>query len=808
MQQQELPQDVVAGLQRILLLDPSPGDPLDTLTSFKESLARLDTVRKQLAVQQKEIQDEIDALRLELRRDQDPNRLQTIQELIAELLAQMNRIREKATESEAIVQDITKEIQILDLGKKNLVTTITSLKRLQILVNSVSQLENLADAKDYTQIAHTLSATKELFAFFKSYSTVPRVAALTKRFQAVQGRIRTQLERDFDTFFLQDPSKPISPTLISQGCLVVDVLGEDVRDQYIDRYCSMELKDYRRIFKPSDEAGQLDNLSRRFSWFRKQLSSSDEDYSQIFPPAWKAGEHLVARFAEITREDLSTLLAKTSSTMSVAQLLEALQMTFDFESLMATKYGIPFAELVQLAASPLRPGLSPRSTISSAFEQYMSIFVDAQDKALADMLAPFRGAAKSRQSIDSASGSAGATNEGERQAVLPSSTELFYFYAQTLEQCAKLFNGKPLFDMANLHKKWLAIYAEDVLFAGIKGTPKTERERRSMEGRFSEVKTACTVLNTADYCQTTSSELEDKIKEKISEDYQEKVSLQTERDLFVSVISSCIVVLLRELEAACEPAFASMIKTQWGALDTVSGESPYVSDLVKAVGSVLEVVRPHIEQKKYLRNFYDKAASLLIARFTNALVKSRPLKDVGAQQVMIDLQGVKACLLRFPQGMESAALSASYARSVTKSTTQLETLLKVINSPTVIDLKGVSKAEQNEILDTFLAMTSRMSELEATSFLSSLDMDPPVGPIIAGSALNTPNNSSTSLPLLATPSNSGLMTPPLGSLSPAPSPSEPKREVFSDLRRLVNFTMRRERDRAAADAASGNHPVS
>lgn len=34
MQRQELPQDVVAGLQRILLLDPSPADPLDTLTAF------------------------------------------------------------------------------------------------------------------------------------------------------------------------------------------------------------------------------------------------------------------------------------------------------------------------------------------------------------------------------------------------------------------------------------------------------------------------------------------------------------------------------------------------------------------------------------------------------------------------------------------------------------------------------------------------------------------------------------------------------------------------------------------------------
>lgn len=77
------------------------------------------------------------------------------------------------------------------------------------------------------------------------------------------------------------------------------------------------------------------------------------------------------------------------------------------------------------------------------------------------MLAPFRGAVKSRQSIDSAAGSGGASSEGERHVVmvLPSSTELFYFYGQTLEQCAKLFTGKPLFDLATLHKKWLGIYA-------------------------------------------------------------------------------------------------------------------------------------------------------------------------------------------------------------------------------------------------------------------------------------------------------------------------------------------------------------
>jgi hypothetical protein len=45
----------------------------------------------------------------------------------------MSLIREKATESEAIVRAITKDIQVLDLAKDNLVLSMTMLKRLQML---------------------------------------------------------------------------------------------------------------------------------------------------------------------------------------------------------------------------------------------------------------------------------------------------------------------------------------------------------------------------------------------------------------------------------------------------------------------------------------------------------------------------------------------------------------------------------------------------------------------------------------------------------------------------------------------------
>jgi hypothetical protein len=50
----------------------------------------------------------------------------------------------------------------------------------------------------------------------------------------------------------------------------------------------------------------------------------------------------------------------------------------------------------------------------------------------------------------------------------------------------------------------------------------------------------------------------------------------------------------------------------------------------------------------------------------------------------------------------------------------------------VLDLKGTSKAEQNSVLPSFLTITSTKTDLETTSFLSSLDMDPPSLSISSG----------------------------------------------------------------------------
>ncbi|EIW83097.1 hypothetical protein CONPUDRAFT_121483 [Coniophora puteana RWD-64-598 SS2] len=827
-----LPHELVLAIQRILDLNTdAQSDPLDVLSDdfrpvdvinqlFPDdaSLGQLEAVQARLAHDAENLQKEVDVLQEELKRDQDPSRMQQIQEMISDLLGQMSRIREKATESEAVVKNITKDIQALDLAKQNLSQSMTTLKRLQMLVNALGLLEELSKERKYKEAAQTLSAIKEISASFRHLTSVHRISQVWKQVQSVQGELRSQLEEDFDDFFLQDPSKPVRPALITDACLAVDVIGPDVRTHIIDRYVAMELKEYRRIFRASDEAGYLDNVSRRYAWFKRLLQHHELEQGRAFPSDWKVGWYLFAKFSVITRDDLVSLLSKAGSRLTVQVLLDTLQQTVEFESSIAKKWATSAEDILKFTATG--PSDIPK-TMSSAFEPHLGIFIEAQGKALADMLAPHRGRGvqpKPAASLEATPRGSVEEEENTRSpaAVLSSSTELFYFYGQTLDQCAKLSTGQPLLDLCALHKKWLRTYAEDVLAAKMKSSPSTRQIRKSVDSRadVQELNQSCALINTADYCQTTASELEDKIKEKINDDLEEKVSFQTERDLFMSVISSAIGIQLKELESACDSAFNIMSRTSWSSLNQVTGPSQHITGLARNIEQVADVIKPLVEQKKYLRNLFDKACSLVLTKFTNALVKSRPLMEIGAEQLLIDLQVVKTCLTKLP----GEALSTSgYIKALAKSTTRLETLLKVIVTPVdpsegfilnytlligdasfsnfqkILDLKGTPKGEQNDLLDSFLTITSTKSELESTSFLSSLDMDPTTSAL---SLLGSPSGSRVALPLAASPLPDGTFGSPPGSGPPTGDGRNPeaaqKREVFSDFKRFVTFGLRRD----------------
>ena len=163
------------------------------------------------------------------------------------------------------------------------------------------------------------------------------------------------------------------------------------RNHIIERYIQLQLAEYRRIFRSTDEvnhifrtlgdgadnqAGQLDNVPRRYAWFRRILKSHDEQDSPLFPPTWEVTRLLVGSFSEYTRTDLGNVLGKGVPTVNV--LLEALQGTLDFEIVMEKRLEMNFEDVVERGL-PGQPGRG-RWKISSVFDQHFSIYVDAQDR--------------------------------------------------------------------------------------------------------------------------------------------------------------------------------------------------------------------------------------------------------------------------------------------------------------------------------------------------------------------------------------------------------------------------------------------
>ncbi len=86
----------------------------------------------------------------------------------------------------------------------------------------------------------------------------------------------------------------------------------------------------------------MDNISRRYSWFKRILKTYDDEHAAIFPSAWKVNEVLANSFCEGTKDDFKGILSRSvrradGPTLDVDLLLSCLQQTLDFEQFLEHK---------------------------------------------------------------------------------------------------------------------------------------------------------------------------------------------------------------------------------------------------------------------------------------------------------------------------------------------------------------------------------------------------------------------------------------------------------------------------------------
>ena len=602
--------------------DYDPIDHLNAIFSHPSTLSSVSKTSEALQVYQDQLDAEIEDLDVQQAGTDTEciKRIQASKAELADLFKKIDGVRERALQTERNITEMTADIKQLDNTKKNLTLSMTALKRLQMLTTAYEQLKVLSKTRQYRECAQLLQAVIQLMAHFKSYRSIDQIATLSRNVAELQRELLEQVCEDFEIAFAKGEVAQ-KRGMLAEGCQVMDALGDTARSRLITWYCNTQLREYRQVFRGSEEAGSLDNISRRYSWFRRMLKTYDEEHAALFPPHWRVNEVLANVFAEGTRDDYKGILSRTTrsgQTLDVNVLLSCLQETLDFEHSLERRFANTSRTSIDTMTSSSDAAIF-NQPISDAFEPYLSVWVEAQDKQLHDMIQ------RCRQQPPRA-----PDEEFSSQQVVPSSTELFNFYRHAFAQCAKLSTGQPLADLSRVFARYLDQYAQQVLLFYI-----SERPTGGTPSRIPTVEDTVLVLNTADYCYNTSNALEEKMKGRVDDSFKDSVDLQSQADTFMGIASAAVRGLVRRVEVDLEPCWREMRNMAWGKIDTCADQSSFVGDLQRRITDRSSEILSMLHKPQYARAFADNLVELLANAYLVNIVQCRPISEGGAEQVCV-----------------------------------------------------------------------------------------------------------------------------------------------------------------------------
>ncbi|CAM1308632.1 VPS53 (predicted), partial [Pycnogonum litorale] len=791
------PDEVQEAISNVL---PS-SDPLDkpdfnavgyinTLFPTEQSLSNIDDVVNRMNLKIRSLDDDIrNVVRGQTNVGQDGcQALQEAQMAIQQLFTRIKDIKDKSEQSENMVKEITRDIKQLDHAKRHLTSSITTLNHLHMLVGSVQTLQQLMKKRQYGEIANLLAVVMNVLEHFEKYMTIPQIRHLSDRVEIIRSELAEQITHDFHEIFSGSAAKHATPSQqLAESCLVVSILDQKTKKDLLRWFVQLQLAEYKHLFQENQDCAWLDKIDRRYTWLKKHLLEFEKKFGCIFPQDWEVSECIAIEFCEITRQQLSRIMAQRVRDIDVKLLLFAIQRTTNFEGLLGRRFtgitlekcvdtkpvkdkiteGNPFEDAdddsgnpfendkdSEKASSDIEPELTlikPRGNpfqaiISRCFEPHLNIYIETQDKNLGELIAKF--SQDFKQAGLPRSDLVGSV-------ILPSCADLFVFYKKCMVQCSQLSTGLPMLALATTFQKYLKEYAIKILQYNLPKIPASSSLSTSTgimqnfqsllkEGevtRFTQEEQCriCSILTTAEYCLETTQQLEGKLKEKVDVNLAEKINLNGEQDIFHNVISSCIQLLVQDLEAACEPALTTLIKIQWQSVEAVGDQSSYITAVTSHIRLIVPVIRDNLaSSRKYFTQFCVKFANSFIPKFIGHLFKCKPISTEGAEQLLLDTHMLKTVLLDLPsigsQVMRKAP--ASFTKIVVKGMTKAEMILKVVMAPhdppqgfvdnylkllpesdlnefqKVMDMKGLKRSDQSQMMEIF---RSRMTTTQATT---------------------------------------------------------------------------------------------
>eukprot|EP01117_Protostelium_nocturnum_P012058 TRINITY_DN4417_c0_g1_i1.p1 TRINITY_DN4417_c0_g1~~TRINITY_DN4417_c0_g1_i1.p1 ORF type:complete len:781 (+),score=218.28 TRINITY_DN4417_c0_g1_i1:86-2428(+) len=633
-------------------------------------------------------------------RDKGKQKILETTKSIQDLFVQISEMKRKAESSEKMVHEICRDIKNLDYAKKNVTTTITALKRMQMLITAIDQLKWTSSKHQYREAAVLLEAINELSSLFIPFKHISKLSLLFKQVSTISSTLLKQIHYDFE-------SSESSNSTLMDACHVIDAMGKDSRREFINWLLDTLLKEYKSLFRQGDEISSISNIKRRFAWLKKRLMMFDERFRGIFPEEWAVQESFVEEFCILTRQNVSEGLERERDNLDSNVFVSAIKKTVSFENEMSERFGK--MTIIQKAISASQDQQSfqvPRfqGMISCCYDVCMDILVASEDRKLAERLSQILH--EETWSVD----------EEERTKILQSSKDLVYYFKTCVQFCSSLSKNQGLSGVSQSLAKYFSQYAN----ALIEKLPSADAKLNE-----SQEKMICLIINTSDYCSKTSISMGDSIRNTINSRFADKINFKEVHAKFEEIIANSAKSLSKGLENKLETALTQMTKMPWGSWESVGDQSDYVNQLSTYINQSIPIYRSWIVNPTHFNFFCDLFIMSFIPNMIGHVYKCRRLSEYAAQQLRVDFAVIRQILCEIPSmanRISSPGLaSRRYAKNVNKEMDKVDNILKVVLSPIetvletfkslipngtdtefqkILDLRGLSRAEQKLFLST------------------------------------------------------------------------------------------------------------
>lgn len=546
------------------------------------------------------------------------------------------------------ISNLTDGISHLDNAKRNITQSLTIFQNLKILVDSYIQCKLLSEKNFFVEMVSPYkimcSLSESTFPLYKSVTEINILLTSISRLKAeILNKIKQSYNKLLNGKINNDEEMEIQ--LREGACELVDT-DNSTKLQIIDWCLNKLLYELKEIFQIDDEAGSLENLSRRYMFFKKILNNFNSKFAGCFPNSWEMPLALVSKFYEITIKVLEVLLKKElkNKNHSIDLFMSSLQVTLDFEKYIDVRFSNK-CKAVKL---------------STAFEPYLSLWVSHQDIMMEKKLLSYMSENKVPDNM-------------QDSLVIPSSADLFRTYrsvlSQTLELIGEGANDSILTSLASFFSKWLIDYSTRVL------RPLLLPENVEIQGKDEVIKYSVLLVNTCDYCSTTISQLEEKLSQLSSNSQKISSVFIKTKDIYDDLLAKGNSLLLNRV-IPLDMAFVwkEFDSTDWAHV-LVEDYSRYMNTLKKTFTfsstenkegnkvskSSLESIIHLLSRDVYKWNFFDKVIDLITSDYIDCitrllqplppfavtnnkrLLKPKKVIDIG-EQLLLDIELLKEIL--------------------------------------------------------------------------------------------------------------------------------------------------------------------